>query len=109
MHHTDEFLMAQTVVPVHVEEFEHGVQHVFRQVVAGGDPHCSLELGCSQRGKRSCTVYGGKKRQSVLTRKEVLPIPTGRFASVTMLIEKAKSSRLLVNRQKALNSSNVML
>lgn len=40
---------------------------------------------------------------------EALPIPTGRLASVTIFIEKAKSSRLLVNRQKALNSSNVML
>lgn len=37
------------------------------------------------------------------------PRPTGRLAPVTSFIEKEKSSRLLVNRQKALNSSKVML
>lgn len=41
--------------------------------------------------------------------REVLPIPTGRLASVTIFTENAKSSRLLVKRQKARNSSNVIL
>lgn len=44
-HHADELLMTQAVVSVHVEEFEHGIQHVLGQVVARGDPHGSLELG----------------------------------------------------------------
>lgn len=51
----------------------------------------------------------GRKLQTDLTDRETVPMPTGRLASVTIFIEKAKSSRLLVNRQKALNSSNVIL
>lgn len=50
-----------------------------------------------------------EKASQILISKELLPIPTGRFAPVTSFTEKAKSSRLLVNRQKALNSSNVIL
>lgn len=41
--------------------------------------------------------------------RETLLIPIGRLDSLIILIEKAKSSKLLVKRQKALNSSNVML
>lgn len=50
-----------------------------------------------------------EKTSQILTSREALPIPTGRLAPVTSFTEKAKSSRLLVNRQKALNSSNVIL
>lgn len=42
-------------------------------------------------------------------RAETLPIPMGRWAAATSFTEKAKSSRLLVKRQNALNSSKVML
>lgn len=55
-----------------------------------------------------CTYIPPKKTQILMSR-QVLPIPTGRLAPVTSFTEKAKSSRLLVNRQKALNSSNVIL
>lgn len=62
------------------------------------------------KGKElSSTVCRFGRKWSVLTNREVLPIPAGRLASVTIFIEKAKSSRLLVNRQKDLNSSNVIL
>lgn len=55
-----------------------------------------------------CT-YTPTTQKKILMSRRVLPIPTGRWAPVTSFTEKAKSSRLLVKRQKALNSSNVML
>lgn len=64
------------------------------------------------RRKKKKKIYVwkiGRKLQTDLTDRETVPMPTGRLASVTIFIEKAKSSRLLVNRQKALNSSNAIL
>lgn len=46
LHHTKEFLVAQTVISIYVKELKHCVQHILRQVVARGDPHGSLKLGC---------------------------------------------------------------
>lgn len=100
--------MAQAVVSIHVEKLKHGVQHVLGQFVACGNLHSSLELGCREKKKNIYAWKIGRKLQTDLTR-ETVPMPTGRLASVTIFIEKAKSSRLLVNRQKALNSSNVIL
>lgn len=49
-HHPDELLMAEAVVPVHVEQLKDGVQNVIREIVTGGDLHSSLELGCGSQG-----------------------------------------------------------
>lgn len=100
--------MAQAVVSIYVEKLKHGVQHVLGQFVACGDRHSSLELGCREKEKKNAWKIG-RKLQTDLTDRETVPMPTGRLASVTIFIEKAKSSRLLVNRQKALNSSNEIL
>lgn len=45
----------------------------------------------------------------LLASRSVLPIPIGLLASLIIFTENAKSSRLLVKRQNALNSSKVML
>lgn len=103
--------MAQAVVSIYVEKLKHCVQHVLGEFVACGNRHSSLELGCREKKKKK-KIYVwkiGRKLQTDLTDRETVPMPTGRLASVTIFIEKAKSSRLLVNRQKALNSSNAIL
>lgn len=109
VHHTEEFLMAQTVVSIYIKEFKHCVQHILRQIVACGDPHSSPKLGCKQNKESVVICCKQCEEEFIVTKEEVLPIPTGRLASVTIFTEKAKSSRLLVKRQKARNSSNVIL
>lgn len=49
LHHAEEFLVAETVVSVHVKQLEDGVQDVVRQVMACGDLHRSLELGWREK------------------------------------------------------------
>ena len=60
MHDIEELLVAQAVVPVQVEDLEHGVKNVLRQIVSRCDPHGSLELGCSERKTKMKTICGGE-------------------------------------------------
>lgn len=62
-----------------------------------------------REGEEECSHLQFIQRDQGSDQRGVLPIPTGRFAPMTSFSEKEKSSRLLVKRQKALNSSNVML
>lgn len=50
-HHADELFMAQTVVPVQVENFEDRVQNIFGELLARGDIYGPLKLSC--RGKHA--------------------------------------------------------
>ena len=68
-HHTHEFLMAQTVVSVHIKEFEDGVQHVYRQIMSRGDPHSSLKLGYSHKQREHVIHCKQCEKNTVPTRR----------------------------------------
>ncbi len=56
-HHSEELLMAQTVVPVQVKDFKNCVQNILWKVVTCRYLHCSLKLGYGAKNKGGCYAF----------------------------------------------------
>lgn len=111
LHDSDELLVGQLVIVIHIEDLEDGVHEVACQLQPSGHIHRSRKLVWWVRPQKRSEGHnpGGRSGRLIASVTTLhSPCPMEREAKLYICMAMAKSSRLLRNWKKDLNSSKVI-
>lgn len=108
LHDANKLLVTELIVMIHIKNLEDGVDQVTSQFQACGHIHCPSKLICIRECRREWDINYLYWVSSKLHIFFYSPCPIERQAKLYICMAIAKSSKLLRNWKKDLNSSNVM-